>query len=65
MLPDKIFVRASEVSASDSHTHSSTGLHILPPEYMSIKHPIYEQDEELLKGWVDPHKLKKNREHLV
>jgi len=26
---------------------------------MEKEHPLYEQDEEILKPWIDPHNLKK------
>jgi hypothetical protein len=31
---------------------------MLSPETMVIDHPIYEQDEDMLKPWIDSHRLK-------
>ena len=34
-------------------------MHLFQVEDMEKKHPIYEQEEMILKPWVDPHHLKK------
>ena len=32
---------------------------LIPVEDMEKAHPVYEQNEETLQAWIDPHKLKK------
>ena len=56
VLPDKIFVRATTESIVDNTGSSSTSI---LPEEMVIEHPVYEQDEDVLQSWVEPHGLKK------
>ena len=56
VLPDKIFVRATTKSIVDNTGSSST--HISPKE-MTIEHLVYEQDEDILQLWIEPHGLKK------
>ena len=55
VLPDKIFVRATTESIVDATSSSSTSI---SPKEMTIEHPIYEQDEEMLRPWIEPHGLK-------
>ena len=55
VLPDKIFVRATTESIVDATSSSSTSI---SPKEMTIEHPIYEQDKEVLQPWIEPHGLK-------
>jgi len=53
VLPERVFIRASNVEKAPL-------LHqIVSPEEMTPQDPIYEQKEDLLKPWVDSHRLKK------
>ena len=55
VLPDKIFVCATTESIVDATSSSSTSI---SPEEMTIEHPIYEQDKDVLRPWIEPHGLK-------
>ena len=55
VLPDHLFVRASHVQVVDDESPST----LLTIQDMTIDNPIYQQDENILKPWVDPHKLKR------
>ena len=55
VLPDKIFVRATTESIIDTTSSSATSI---SPKEMTIEHPIYEQDKEVLQPWIEPHGLK-------
>jgi hypothetical protein len=59
VLPNHIFVRAADISAASTDQPSSPHIPTLSPEMMVIDHPIYEQDEDVLKTWIDPHRLKR------
>ena len=57
VLPDKIFVHAtteSVVNCTGPSSHST-----ISPKEMTIEHPVYEQDEDTLMPWIEPHGLKK------
>ena len=56
VLPDCLFIHASQVQST---TEAELLDQVLQIEEMAIEHPVYEQDKELLKEWVDPHQLKK------
>ena len=56
VLPDKIFVHATTKSIVDNTGPSSTSI---SPKEMTIEHPVYEQDEDVLRPWIEPHGLKK------
>jgi hypothetical protein len=58
VLPNHIFVRAAEISVASENQPSSLRVPTLSPETMVIDHPIYEQDEDTLKPWIDSHRLK-------
>ncbi len=53
VLPDHVFVKAGRIE------HAPPMRRILGQEEMEPMNPIYEQDEELLKPWIDAHQLKK------
>ena len=55
VLPDHLFVRASQVQIVDDENPPS----LLTIQDMTIDNPVYQQDESILKPWVDPHKLKR------
>ena len=55
VLPDHLFVRAGRVQELEGKEIAQE----LTVQEMMKKDPIYQQDEETLKGWIDPHKLKK------
>ena len=52
VLPDHLFIRAGQVQETEIPT-------LLKVEDMMKKNPIYQQDEDVLKAWVDPQRLKK------
>jgi hypothetical protein len=58
VLPNHIFVRAADISVASADQPSSPHIPTLSPEMMVIDHPIYEQDEDVLKTWIDSHRLK-------
>jgi hypothetical protein len=58
VLPNHIFVCAADISVASADQPSSPRIPTLSPEMMFIDHPIYEQDEDVLKAWIDPHRLK-------
>ncbi len=53
VLPDHVFVRAGEVQNAPPMQR------IIAQEEMEATDPIYAQDEEVLKPWIDAHQLKK------
>src|SRR3984957_696685 len=55
VLPDPLFACASQVQTVDNEDPPS----LLTIQDMTIDNPVYQQDEDVLKTWVDPHKLKK------
>jgi hypothetical protein len=57
VLPNHIFVHAAEISVASANQPSSLHVPTLSPETMVIDHPIYEQDEDTLKPWIDSHRL--------
>ena len=57
LLPGRIFVCANTKSiVNTTHTPSNS---IISTDEMTIKHPVYEQDKDTLKLWINPHGLKK------
>ena len=56
VLPDKIFMCAITESLVDNTGSSSTNS--ISPEEMTIEHPVYEQDKDVLRPWIKPHGLK-------
>ena len=57
VLPDKIFVCANTESIVDNACTLSR--ETISVQEMMIEHPVYEQDEDVLKPWVNAHGLKK------
>ena len=55
VLPDNLFVCASHLEWIEEEEPR----HVFQVEDMTKEHPIYEQDEVILKPWIDPHCLKK------
>ena len=55
VLPDNLFVQESHLEWMEEEEPR----HVFQVEDMTREHPIYEQDEAMLKPWVDPHRLKK------
>ena len=55
VLPDHLFIRATHMEWIEENKLPA----LIPIEDMEKAHPVYEQDKEMLKAWVDPHKLKK------
>ena len=53
VLPDRIFVRAGTTQRTPPMQR------IIAQEEMEAMNPIYAQDEELLKPWINAHCLKK------
>ncbi len=53
VLPDHVFARAGKIERAPPMRK------IVSQEEMEPANPIYEQDEELLKPWIDAHQLKK------
>jgi len=53
VLPDKLFVRANTVEQAPQL------IQILTKEEACPEDPIYQQDEDVLKPWVDAHRLKR------
>ncbi len=53
ILPDRIFVQAGTTQRAPSMQR------IIAREEMEAADPIYAQDEELIKPWIDAHQLKK------
>ncbi len=53
VLPDHVFVRAGMIECA------SPLRRIVPQEEMEPANPIYEQNEEMLKPWINAHRLKK------
>jgi hypothetical protein len=58
VLPNHIFVRAADISVASADQSFSPHVPRLSPETMVIDHPIYEQDKDTLKPWINPHQLK-------
>jgi len=53
VLPEQVFVRALQ-------TQKALPLHqIVSQEEMTPQNPVYEQNEDFLKPWIDAHRLKK------
>ncbi len=53
VLPERVFVRALQ-------TQKAPPMHqIVSQEEMSLQNPVYKQNEDLLKPWIDAHRLKK------
>ena len=66
VLPDRVFARAGKIERAPPMRR------ILSQEEMEPANPMYKQNEELLKPWVDAHQLKKikgawykDRRHIV
>ena len=57
VLPDKIFVHATTESIVDNTCVLSK--ETVSVQEMTIEHPVYEQDEAVLKPWINTHGLKK------
>ena len=55
ILPDHLFVRAGQVQGLEGEETAQE----LTVQDMTKKDPIYQQAEDTLKAWIDPHKLKK------
>ena len=55
VLPDHLFVRAGHVQELEGEEPVQE----LTVQDMTKENPIYQQDEDTLKAWIDPHKLKK------
>jgi hypothetical protein len=55
VLPNHIFVRAADISVASADQPSFPRIPTLSPEMMVIDHPIYEQDKDVLKRWIDSH----------
>ena len=55
VLTDNLFVHASHLEWIEKEEPRR----VLQVEDMTKEHPIYKQDEAMLKPWVDPHCLKK------
>jgi len=53
VLPDCVFVRATAVQNAPPMRR------IMTQEEMEAMDPVYAQDEELLKPWINAHRLKK------
>jgi len=53
VLPDHVFVRAGKIERALPMRR------IIPHEEMEPANPIYKQDKEMLKPWVDAHRLKR------
>jgi len=53
VLPDRVFVRAATTQRAPPMRR------IMAQEEMETTNPIYAQDEELLKPWINAHQLKK------
>src|SRR6266702_594213 len=66
VLPNHVFVRANRTERAPPMRR------IIAQEEMEPTDPVYKQDEELLKPWIDAHQLKKveetwykDRRHVV
>ena len=55
VLPDHLFVRATHMEWIEEQEPPT----LIPVEDMEKANPIYQQEENVLKGWIDPHQLKK------
>ena len=55
VLPDHLFVRAGQVQELEGEEQ----IQELTVQDMTRENPIYQQDEEMLKAWIDPQRLKK------
>ena len=55
VLPNHMFVRAAHTDWIEEDEPPR----LLPVEEMTKEHPIYEQDEDVIKPWVNAHNLKK------
>jgi len=53
VLPDRVFVRAGRME------HTPPMRRIVAQEEMEATDPVYAQDKEILKPWIDAHQLKK------
>src|ERR1700760_3543277 len=56
VLPDHIFVRAVEVDSTENPVRTQPTITVTE---MQPHHPVYTQDEQTIRKWVDLHKLKK------
>ena len=54
VLPDHLFIYTGQVQVLGKETP----LHVLSVQDMMVDNPVYQQEENILKPWVDPHKLK-------
>jgi hypothetical protein len=57
VLLDKLFVRALTTEIMAEPLLESQGA--IPTDAMTKNRPIYQQDEDVLRPWVDAHQLKK------
>ena len=55
VLPDHLFVRAGRVQELEGEEPTQE----LTVQDMTKENPVYQQNEDILKPWVDPHKLKR------
>ena len=55
VLPDHLFVRAGRVQEQ----RGEEAVQALTVQEMTKENPMYQQNEDMLKAWIDPHKLKK------
>ena len=55
VLPDHLFVRAGHLEWIEGEEPAQ----LFQVEEMTKEHPVYEQEETILKPWTDPHRLKK------
>ena len=58
VLPNHVFIWANEVSIAEPTPNSSSQNTLFYPSSTTIDHPMYEQNEDVLKPWVDLHHLK-------
>ena len=54
VLPDRLFIRAMRTSRIETPTPGE----VISPAVMELSKPLYAQDAEVIKAWIDPHKLK-------
>ena len=54
VLSNELFIHATTEAVINSASHEG----IINPEDVELQQPCYDQNEDVLRGWVDPHQLK-------
>ena len=58
VLPNHVFVQANKISMATPESPPSHNIATFSYNSTTIDHPVYEQDQDILKPWIDSHQLK-------